>query len=234
MPGKQAHIAENLRQIQAHIARAENAAGRPAGSVRLLAISKAFDADAIREAVAADQRAFGENYLAEALPKIDALAGLGLEWHFTGPIQSNKTAAIAAHFDWVHGLDRDKIARRLSEQRPESLAPLNVCVQINISGEPSKSGVPPEDAARLCAQVVERPRLRLRGLMAIPAPVQQRAEVRAPYRQLRRLYDALRARGFALDTLSAGTSDDFEAAIAEGATIVRVGRAIFGERPRRP
>lgn len=221
-------IAENLGQIQARIKAAVRAAGRPEGCVRLLAISKAFGHEAILAAAAAGQQAFGENYLSEALEKQQALADLALEWHFTGPIQSNKTAAIAQHFAWVHSLDREKIARRLSTQRPGELPPLNVCVQINISGEASKSGVAPAEARALCEVAAAQPRLRLRGLMAIPAA--SGPDRRAPYRQLHELYESLRAAGLPLDSLSAGMSGDFEAAIAEGATIVRIGSALFGTR----
>jgi pyridoxal phosphate enzyme (YggS family) len=215
--------------VRKRIAAACAAAGRPADAVTLLAVSKTVPAALLREALAADQREFGESYVQEALPKIAALAGAPggpARWHFIGPLQSNKTAAIAQHFDWVHGVDREKIARRLAEQRPAELEPLQVCVQVNISGEASKSGVAPADAPALCRAVAALPRLRLRGLMAIPAP----GAGHAPYRALRELYDALRRDGLELDTLSAGMSDDLEAAIAEGSTLVRVGTAIFGKR----
>lgn len=235
-------IAESLAAVRARIEAACAAAGRPAGSVRLLAVSKAFGAEAIGAALAAGQRDFGENYVQEALPKIAALPRAAIRWHFTGPLQSNKAAEVARHFDWVHSVDRDKIARRLAEQRPAELPALEVCVQVNISGEASKSGVAPADTAALCRVVAALPRLRLRGLMAIPAPsgaaaatagpAQAAEQARAPYRRLRELRDALRREGFELDTLSAGMSDDLEAAIAEGATIVRVGTAIFGKRTR--
>ena len=186
----------------------------------------------MQEAFDAGQRAFGENYLQEALDKIAALQGKtpGLEWHFIGPIQSNKTRPIAEHFDWVHSVDRLKIAQRLSEQRPEELGPLNICLQVNISAEASKSGLAPEALPEVAAQVAQLPRLRLRGLMAIPAPSDDMKQQRAAFAAVRGLYEQLRAGGLAMDTLSMGMSADLEAAVAEGATIVRVGSAIFGAR----
>ncbi len=210
------------------MATAAQSAGRPVESVHLIAVSKTFGADAVREAHNAGQIAFGENYLQEALTKIEALHDLPLEWHFIGPIQSNKTADIAAHFSWAHGVEREKIARRLSEQRPAHLPPLNVCVQVNVSGEASKSGVRADEALALCETLAGLPRLRLRGLMTIPEP--DRADARAPYKYLRELFESLRRSGLELDTLSAGMSDDFEAAIAEGATHIRIGTALFGKR----
>jgi len=198
--------------------------------VRLLAVSKTFGADAVLEAYAAGQRAFGENYLQEALDKIAALAGRGIEWHFIGPIQSNKTRPIAAHFDWVHTVDRLKIAQRLSEQRPPDLAPLNICLQVNVSGEATKSGCAPEELADLAAACAALPNLRLRGLMAIPEPEADYDKQRAPLARLRALYEQLNAQGYGVDTLSMGMSADLAAAVAEGATIVRVGSAIFGAR----
>lgn len=206
------------------------AAGRLPDSVKLLAVSKTKPISAIREAAAAGQRDFGENYVQEGVEKILALADHGLVWHFIGPLQSNKTRSVAEHFDWVHSIERLKIAQRLSEQRPSHLAPLQVCVQVNVSGESSKSGCSPDEAADLCVAVAGLPRLQLRGLMAIPAPADDLAEQRRPCRQLREIYAALRARGLALDTLSMGMSHDMEAAILEGATLVRIGTAIFGER----
>lgn len=210
------------------------AAGRAPEQVQLLAVSKTFDAAAVAEAADAGQPAFGENYLQEALDKISSLEtlrpGNQVEWHFIGPIQSNKTRPIAEHFAWVHSVDRLKIAQRLSEQRPEHLPPLNVCLQINISGEASKSGALPAQAAALAATIAALPRLRLRGLMAIPEPAQSDAARRRPLREMRELMQALRAQGLDLDTLSMGMSDDLEAAVAEGATIVRIGTAIFGKR----
>jgi pyridoxal phosphate enzyme (YggS family) len=224
--------AERLAQIEVRIRTAEVCHNREPGSVTLLAVSKTRPADVIRAAAAAGQRRFGESYLREALEKIGALADLDLEWHFIGPIQSNKTRGIAEHFHWVHSVDRLKVARRLSEQRPETLPPLNVCLQVNISGEASKSGVEPEALPDLARAVAALPRLRLRGLMAIPAPARDAGEedVRAPFRRLREALAALNRDGLALDTLSMGMSDDFEAAIAEGATLVRIGTALFGAR----
>lgn len=222
-------IADHLAAVHTRIAAACAACGREAGAVSLVAVTKGVDAVRIREALSAGQRAFGESYLQEALPKLQALGREGIAWHFIGPLQANKTAGIAAQFDWVHGVDREKIARRLSEQRPEDLPPLNVCVQVNISGEPSKSGVAPGDAAALCRVVAALPRLRLRGLMAIPAPAGG-GDARAPFRALRALREALAREGLELDTLSAGMSDDLEAAVAEGSTMVRIGTAIFGRR----
>jgi len=203
-------------------------------SVTLLAVSKTFGADAVIEAAEAGQRAFGENYLQEALDKMAAVHAarpdLLLEWHFIGPIQSNKTRPIAEYFEWVHSVDREKIARRLSEQRPAHLPPLNICLQVNISGEPSKSGVAPEEVMQLAQQVAGMPNLKLRGLMAIPEPADDPEQQRAPLRRMRELLTSLQTAGLALDTLSMGMSSDLEAAIAEGATIVRIGTAIFGKR----
>jgi hypothetical protein len=210
------------------------AALRDPQSVHLLAVSKTFGADAVLEAATVGQRAFGENYLQEALDKIAAVRaaqpGLLLEWHFIGPIQSNKTRPIAENFDWVHSVEREKIARRLSEQRPAHLPPLNVCLQVNISGEASKSGVAPDEVAALAREVAGMPNLKLRGLMAIPEPEEDIERQRAPLRKMRELFASLQAQGLALDTLSMGMSSDLEAAVAEGATIVRIGTAIFGQR----
>ena len=227
-----ASIAAKLQQVQERIALACAAAQRPVQSVTLLAVSKTFDAEAVREAWAAGQRAFGENYVQEALAKIEALSDLRstIEWHLIGPLQSNKTREVAAAFDWVHGIDRQKIAERLSAQRPSGLPPLQVCLQVNVSGEASKSGVAPAALPALAHAVAALPNLRLRGLMSIPEPAADVAAQRAPHRMLRELFDALRSQGLALDTLSMGMSADLEAAIAEGATIVRVGTAIFGAR----
>jgi pyridoxal phosphate enzyme (YggS family) len=227
-----ASIAAKLQQVRHRIAQACALAQRDVQSVTLLAVSKTFGPDAVREALMAGQRAFGENYVQEALAKIDALASerAQLQWHLIGPLQSNKTREVAAAFDWVHTIDRLKIAERLSTQRPAGLRPLSVCVQVNVSGEASKSGVLPPEAAALARAVAALPRLRLRGLMSIPEPVEGFEAQRAPHRRLRALYDALRAEGLALDTLSMGMSADLEAAIAEGATLVRVGSAIFGAR----
>ena len=227
-------IVQNLQAVDASIVAAANAAGRQPAEVRLLAVSKTFPPEAVLEAIAAGQRAFGENYLQEALDKMtavsDALPGREIEWHFIGPIQSNKTRPIAAHFDWVHTVDRLKIAQRLSEQRPEARGPLNICLQVNISGEVSKSGAAPEALPELARAVARLPRLRLRGLMAIPEPEADVARQRAAFRRLRELAEALRADGMALDTLSMGMSADMGAAIAEGSTMVRIGSAIFGMR----
>jgi pyridoxal phosphate enzyme (YggS family) len=219
-------LADNLAAVRARIARACAAAGRGAETVTLVAVSKTFDAARIAEALAAGQRDFGENYVQEALAKIAATPRERARWHFIGPLQSNKAAEVAQHFDWVHSVDRDKIARRLSEQRPLELPPLQVCVQVNVSREASKSGVAPAEALALCRAVAALPRLRLRGLMTIPAP----GAGREPYRMLRELLESLSREGLEVDTLSAGMSDDLEAAIAEGSTMVRVGTAIFGKR----
>ncbi len=221
-----------LQAVQARIAAAVAAAGRDAATLRQLAVSKTFDAAAVRDLAACGQRAFGENYVQEALDKQAALQDLPLEWHFIGPIQSNKTRAIATHFSWVHSVDRLKIAERLSAQRPPGLPPLQICIEVNVSGEASKSGVPPAELSGLAEVVSTLPGVKLRGLMAIPAPTPDAAAQRAAFRQVRELFDALRARGHALDTLSMGMSGDLEAAILEGATIVRVGTALFGERTK--
>ena len=226
-------IPQNLQAIASTIVAAAQEAGRAPESVQLLAVSKTFAADAVLEAVAAGQRAFGENYLQEGVDKIAALRAAGtapLVWHFIGPIQSNKTRPIAEHFDWVHTVERERIAQRLSEQRPAELAPLQICLQVNISGEASKSGVTPQELSALAHKVAALPNLTLRGLMAIPEPVEDYAQQRAAFAALRALYDQLRAEGLALDTLSMGMSADLRAAIVEGATIVRVGSAIFGAR----
>lgn len=223
--------ADNLERVRTRIIEAAHAAGRPPDGIRLVAVSKTRPADDIAAAAEAGQRDFGENYLQEALPKIEALRGRDLTWHFIGPIQSNKTRDIAAAFDWVHSVDRFKIARRLSDQRPDDLPPLEVCLQVNIDDQASKSGVAPADAAALARAVAELPHLRLRGLMAIPAPSDDPEAQRAPFAALRRLRDELNAAGLSLDTLSMGMTGDLEAAVAEGATIVRVGTAVFGERP---
>lgn len=219
-----------LRAVQVRIAQAAAAAGRDAADIALLAVSKTFDAAAVRGLAACGQREFGENYLQEALDKQAALRDLMLEWHFIGPIQSNKTRAIAENFSWVHGVDRLKIAERLSAQRPAGLPPLQVCIEVNVSGEASKGGVAPAELPALAETVAKLPHIRLRGLMAIPAPTVEVGAQRAAFRQVRELYDALRTRGLALDTLSMGMSGDLEAAILEGATIVRIGTALFGER----
>lgn len=235
MPGRAQQIAEQLQAVRARIAVAARARGRDPAAVRLLAVSKTFPVDDLRAAQAAGQDCFGESYLNEALPKIAAFTdsaphGHSPEWHFIGPLQSNKTRGVAEHFSWVHGVDRLKLAQRLSEQRPTALPPLNVCIQVNISGEGSKSGVAPEELDALAHSVAVLPRLRLRGLMAIPAPSEDAAVQRAAFRRLRVAFETLNVQGLALDTLSMGMSNDLEAAIAEGATIVRIGSAIFGAR----
>ncbi|CAM5378432.1 YggS family pyridoxal phosphate-dependent enzyme [Thauera sp. 27] len=223
-------IAARLQAVNDRIAAAAHAAGRAPDSVALLAVSKTWPAAAVREAAAAGQRAFGENYVQEGVDKVEALRELGLEWHFIGPLQSNKTRLVANAFDWVHSIDRLKIAERLSAQRDVHLPPLNVCIQVNVSGEESKSGVAPIDAASLAAAVAALPGLRLRGLMCIPEPSADPALLHARFALLRRLKDELAASGLTLDTLSMGMSHDLDAAVAEGATVVRVGTAIFGER----
>ncbi|KKO17604.1 YggS family pyridoxal phosphate-dependent enzyme [Pseudomonas putida] len=220
-------LADNLSAISARIASAAQAAGRDPASVQLLAVSKTKPASAIRQIHAAGVCDFGENYLQEALTKQQALSDLPLIWHFIGPIQSNKTKAIAEHFDWVHSVDRLKIAQRLSEQRPAGLAPLNICLQVNVSGEDSKSGCAPADLPTLAKAVAALPNLRLRGLMAIPEPTDDRAAQEAAFATLRQLQEGL---GLGLDTLSMGMSHDLEAAIAQGATWVRIGTALFGAR----
>ena len=219
--------------VRRRVCAAEERFARPAGSVTLLAVSKARSAVDIEEVASAGQRAFGESYAQEALGKIAALTHLPLEWHFIGPIQTNKTRIIAERFHWVHSIGRLKVARRLSEQRPDELPPLQVCVQVNVSGETSKSGVAPEQAAELASAIVALPRLELRGLMAIPAPCEGLAAQRVPFQRLRALQESMKAGGLRLDTLSMGMSADLEAAIAEGATIVRIGTAIFGPRAQR-
>jgi pyridoxal phosphate enzyme (YggS family) len=223
-------IASNLQAVRAAMAAAAAEAGRGVDEVCLLAVSKTFPPEAIREACEAGQARFAESYVQEALPKIAALHGLPVEWHFIGPIQGNKTRAIAEHFAWVHSVDRLKIAERLSAQRPATLPPLQVCLQVNISGEASKSGVPPQEAAQLATAVARLPHLALRGLMAIPEPSGEVAAQRAAFARLRELLERLNRQGLQLDTLSMGMSQDFAAAIAEGATMVRVGSAIFGNR----
>ncbi len=219
-----------MQNIAERIAQAAAASGRDPSEVRLLAVSKTWPAESLREAAEAGQRAFGESYVQEAIDKVDALAGLGLEWHFIGPLQSNKTRPVANAFAWVHSVDRLKIAQRLSEQRDVHLPPLQVCIQVNVSGEASKSGVKPEALPELANAVVQLPRLRLRGLMTIPEPSTDVALQRARFAALRHLRDTLNSAGMGLDTLSMGMSDDLEAAIAEGSTMVRVGTAIFGSR----
>lgn len=227
-------IRQNLQAVRKQIAEAADNAQRAADDVALLAVSKTFGADAVIDAAGAGQQAFGENYLQEALDKMATVRAqrpdLQLEWHFIGPIQSNKTRAIAEHFDWVHSVDRQKIAQRLSDQRPAHLPPLNVCLQVNVSGEASKSGVPPEEVAAVAKAIAAMPRLQLRGLMAIPEPEDDAVRQRAPFKKMHDLFTQLQDEGLQLDTLSMGMSADMPSAIAEGATIVRIGSAIFGTR----
>lgn len=227
-------ISAHIEQVGQAIAAAAQAAGRDPKSVSLIAVSKTFGPQAVIAAADAGQRAFGENYLQEAVDKMRAVRSarpdLDLEWHFIGPIQSNKTRSVAEHFDWVHAVDREKIAKRLSEQRPSTLPPLQICLQVNVSGEQSKSGVSPADVIPLARAVSAMPGLRLRGLMAIPEPSEDLLKQRAPFNQLRQLAQQLREAGIETDTLSMGMSADMPAAIAEGATMVRIGTAIFGKR----
>jgi pyridoxal phosphate enzyme (YggS family) len=227
-------IGSNLQEVKRRIASAAAAAGRNAQSVTLLAVSKTFGADAVRHAFTAGQCAFGENYVQEGLAKIESLLPLRaqLQWHLIGPLQSNKTRPVAEAFDWVHSVDRLKIAERLAEQRPVGLAPLQLCLQVNVSGEASKSGVAPAELPALAHAVARLPRDRvvLRGLMSIPEPAADFEAQRAPHRRLQALLLALNAEGLALDTLSMGMSGDLESAIAEGATLVRIGTAVFGQR----
>ena len=223
-------VTENLKLVRDLLAEAANKAQREPGTVRLLAVSKKQPVTAILEAAAAGQADFGENQVQEGVSKVSELASNKLCWHFIGHLQTNKTRAVAEHFDWVHSIDRLKIARRLSDQRPADLAPLNVCLQVNIDDEDSKAGVAVDAVHELAARVADLPNLRLRGLMCIPAIREDPVEQRKPFARLRQLSDALLADGFKLDTLSMGMSNDFEAAILEGATIVRIGTAVFGPR----
>ena len=225
-------ISERLQAVKSRLRQAETEAGRASESVALIAVSKTQPADAIRDAHAAGQCAFGENYLQESLEKMAVLADLPLEWHFIGPIQSNKTRPIAENFAWVHGVDRLKIAQRLSDARPADMPPLNICIEVNVSEEESKGGVEPNEVPALAEAVAQLPGLKLRGLMAIPASTNDIALQHQQFRMLRELLESLKQHGLALDTLSMGMSEDFPAAIAEGATIVRIGTAIFGPRIR--
>jgi PLP dependent protein len=229
-----ATISGALQAVKQRIAAAAQNAGRDPAQITLLAVSKTFPAEAVHAAWEAGQRAFGESYVQEALDKIEHSRELPLEWHFIGPLQSNKTRPIAEHFSWVHGIDRLKIAERLSAARPVEMPELQVCLQVNISGEASKSGIAPQELPALAQTVAGLPRLKLRGLMAIPEPSGDIAVQRQRFAQLRELLEQLNAQGYALDTLSMGMSDDLEAAVAEGATIVRVGSAIFGSRNTKP
>lgn len=223
-------IAENLHRVRSRIAQACTHAGRNTAAVSLLAVSKTFGAEWVEAAFAAGQTAFGENYIQEAVEKIQRLRHLPLQWHCIGPVQSNKTRLVAGHFDWVHTVDRLKIAQRLSEQRPANLPPLNICVQVNVDGGATKSGVSPGEALALAREVVQLPRLHLRGVMCIPEPAPDYAAACAVFDGAKAIFDAIHAAGIALDTLSMGMSADLEAAVASGSTMVRVGSAIFGER----
>ena len=230
-------IEGNLQGLHQRLAAACAVVGRDVKSVTLLAVSKTFGPEAVEEAMAAGQRAFGENYIQEGVEKVLALQAMhperALEWHCIGPVQSNKTRLVATHFDWVHSVDRLKIAQRLAEQRPPGLAPLQVCLQVNVDGGPNKAGVTPDELPDLAREVAALSGLRLRGLMCIPEPSEDVVIQRAAFRQVREWLERLNAQGLSLDTLSMGMSDDLEAAVAEGATLVRVGRAIFGHRPRK-
>lgn len=223
-------VSVNLAQVRKRIELACHAAGRSLDAVQLLAVSKTMPAQAVRDAYAAGQLAFGENYIQEGVDKIASLADLPLVWHCIGPIQSNKTKLVAEHFAWVHSIDRLKIAERLSAQRPAHLPPLQVCLQVNVDGGSNKSGVAPDGLLALAQAVAKLPQLQLRGIMTIPEPAESDAAARAVHRQAKILFDKLNAAGLALDTLSMGMTGDLEAAIAEGSTCVRVGTAIFGQR----
>jgi pyridoxal phosphate enzyme (YggS family) len=227
-------IRNKLQRVRQRIEAACAQAQRPVTDVTLLAVSKTFGPEAVREAHDAGQNAFGENYIQEAVEKIALLRDLPLQWHCIGPVQSNKTRLVAAHFDWVHTIDRLKIAQRLSEQRPPELPPLQVCVQVNIDGGPTKAGVSPKEVQALAQEIAQLPRLKLRGLMTIPEPVDDFAGQRALHMRTRALFDQLNEAGLGLDTLSMGMTADLEAAIAAGSTMVRIGTAIFGGRPARP
>ncbi|MEP4486333.1 MAG: YggS family pyridoxal phosphate-dependent enzyme [Halioglobus sp.] len=228
----QQQLIDNIAKVSSRVRLAAQKSQRKECDIRMLAVSKTRPAEAIRVASQAGLSEFGENYLQEALDKMAHLADLDLVWHFIGPIQSNKTKAIAEQFQWVHSVDRLKIARRLSEQRPEGLEPLNICVQVNLSSENSKSGVAPQDAAALLRAASELPRIRIRGLMAIPAPTEDHAQQRQSFAELRELLETLQQEMPSLDTLSMGMSADLESAIAEGATIVRIGTDLFGARDK--
>jgi len=225
------HYEKSWQDVRDRVARAARDAGRPAESVELLAVSKSHPPEAIRALYGLGQRAFGENYVQEAAAKMEALSDLReIEWHLIGPLQSNKTGTASLRFGWVHTVDRQRIADRLSALRPPDTPPLNVCVQVNISGETTKSGVPPEETLTLARAVAALPRLKLRGLMGIAEPTPVMGSRRGQFRVLRALFDACRAAGLPMDTLSMGMSDDLEAAVAEGATLVRIGTALFGPR----
>ena len=224
-------IADNLQSVHQRIAAACALAHRDVNEVTLLAVSKTFGPEAVREAFAAGQLAFGENYIQEAVEKIALVRELPLQWHCIGPIQSNKTRLVATQFDWAHTVDRLKIAQRLSQQRPEGMRPLQICIQVNIDGGPAKSGVPPQEVLPLAEEIARLPRLALRGLMTIPEPAPDFAAQKAVHLRARELLDDLRMAGLPLDTLSMGMTADLEAAVAAGSTMVRIGTAIFGSRP---
>ena len=227
-------IESNLQAVRARVSAACIAAGRDVQSVTLLAVSKTVDADAVRRALAAGQRVFAENYVQEAVDKIQALRQQHLQWHCIGPVQSNKTRLVAGHFDWLQSLDRLKIAQRLDAQRPPDLPPLQVCIQVNTDGGPTKAGVAPEALLALAQAITALPRLKLRGIMTIPEPTADFAAACALHARAKQLFDLLNAQGLGLDTLSMGMSADLEAAIHAGSTMVRIGSAIFGERSPKP
>lgn len=224
-------LTERLNQVRKQIEQAERRYGRTPGSVALVAVSKRHPLSAIHESIEAGQLAFGENFVQEGVEKIASIENRSVKWHFIGHLQSNKSKEVARHFDWVHTIDREKIARRLSAQRPESMEPINICIQVNLDREPSKSGVAPEEVAHLAERIAELPNLRLRGLMALPAATPHFHQQRLTFARLGELNQTLSDRGIITDTLSMGMTSDLEAAIAEGATHVRVGTAIFGPRP---
>ncbi len=224
------NINQRLQEVNTKIRQAETKFGRESGSVSLLAVSKTHPAETIIDAWNAGQRSFGENYLQHAVPKIQELSDYDIEWHFIGPLQSNKTRPVAENFDWVHSVDREKIAQRLSDQKPADKAPINICIQVNVSDEDTKSGVDMGDVEALTQAIINLPGIKLRGLMAIPEITDDVELQRANFRKLREKFDELNSKGYKLDTLSMGMSDDMESAVAEGSTMVRIGTAIFGAR----
>ncbi len=226
------NIEKNIKNIWQQIYAAEQKYGRKRGSVRLLAVSKTKGVEDIEKAISAGLSDFGENYVQEALPKMGSLRPFNLTWYFIGPLQSNKTRQVTENFDWVLSVDREKVAKRLGDARPQTLGPLNVCLQVNISGEDSKSGVSIPEVMPLASRILDHPRLRLRGIMGIPAATNVIADQRLAFRQLKDVFDSMNDRGFNLDTLSMGMSGDLESAIAEGSTMVRIGSAIFGQRKK--
>lgn len=226
------NLHERLQQVRLEIAEAERRFGREPGSVKLLAVSKTRAAGDVLALAQLGVSDFGENYVQEARTKIGQLSGQSLTWHFIGPIQSNKTRQVAEHFDWVHSVDRIKVARRLNAARPAHLPPLNICIQVNVDTESSKSGIGPDEVEQLAGQVLPLSRLNLRGLMALPAPTEDFSEQRRSFLRTRRLQEQLTDKGYRLDTLSMGTTNDMRAAVAEGATIIRIGTALFGPRTR--